>query len=68
VLIGVDGDFRTLMLAADAALQDLQWQSHEGDWPGQLVDEYWDLRPARAPTAGSGSTASRARTRCGETT
>jgi hypothetical protein len=49
VLIGVDGDFRTLMLAADAALQDLQWQSHEGDWPGQKVDEYWDLRASESP-------------------
>ena len=48
VLIGVDGDFRTLMLAADAALQDLQWQS-QGDWPGQLVDEYWDLRASESP-------------------
>jgi hypothetical protein len=48
VLIGVDGDFRTLMLAADPALQDLQWQS-SGDWPGQLVDEYWDLRASESP-------------------
>ena len=44
VLIGVDGDFRTLMLAADAGLEELRWQSHDGDWPGQLIDEYWELR------------------------
>ncbi len=43
VLISVDGDFRRLMISADAALEDLQWQSR-GDWPGQLVDEYWELR------------------------
>jgi len=49
VLIGVDGDFRTLMLAADADLQDLQWQSHGGGWPGQKVDEYWDLRASENP-------------------
>jgi hypothetical protein len=48
VLIGVDGDFRALMLAADGALQELQWRSHEGDWPGQKVDEYWELRASES--------------------
>jgi len=43
-LIGVEGDVRTLMLAADAALEERRWQSPNGQWPGQLVDEYWDLR------------------------
>lgn len=48
VAIGVDGDFRTLMISIDPALQDLQWQS-SGDWPGQLVDRYWDLRADESP-------------------
>jgi hypothetical protein len=43
VLISVEGDFRTLMLDADDALEASAWESH-GAWPGQLVDEYWDLR------------------------
>jgi hypothetical protein len=43
VLIGVEGDFRTLMLDADDALRASGWQSH-GEWPGQLVEEYWDVR------------------------
>lgn len=44
VLLSVDGDVRALMLDADLALQELQWQSPDGQWPGQLVDGYWDLR------------------------
>ena len=44
VLIALDGDFRAQMLDADAALRELGWQSRDGEWPGQLVDEYWDLR------------------------
>lgn len=49
VLIGIGGDFRSHMLAADEALRDLQWQSPDGEWPGQLVDEYWDLRASESP-------------------
>jgi|GEM_PF-5999029 len=48
VLIGVDGDFRALMLATDEGLQELGWQSHPGEWPGQLVEEYWDLRASES--------------------
>ena len=40
----VDGGFRTPMPAVDAGLEELQWQSHDGDWPGQLMDEYGELR------------------------
>jgi hypothetical protein len=43
VLISVEGDFRALMLDADDALRGSEWQS-TGEWPGQLVDEYWALR------------------------
>jgi hypothetical protein len=48
VLISIDGDFRTHMLDADAALSDLGWQSRDGEWPGQLVDDYWDLRASES--------------------
>ena len=44
VLIGIEGDFRTRMLETDLALRDLGWQSPDGEWPGRLVDDYWDLR------------------------
>ena len=43
-LIGVDGDVRATMLDVDVALRALRWQAPDGEWPGQLVDEYWDLR------------------------
>jgi hypothetical protein len=49
VLIGVDGDFRTLMLAVDVDLQERQWRSPDGGWPGQLVDAYWELRASENP-------------------
>lgn len=49
VLVGIDGDFRATMLDADVALLELQWQSDNGEWPGQLVDEYWDLRAGESP-------------------
>ena len=51
-LIGVEGDVRTLMLAADAALEERRWQSPNGQWPGQLVDEYWDLRAGESADGG----------------
>jgi hypothetical protein len=49
VLIGIDGDFRAQMLDADVALSELGWQSGDGEWPGQLVDGYWDLRAGESP-------------------
>lgn len=49
MLIATDGDFRARMLDADDALRMLGWQSPEGEWPGQLVDEYWDLRASESP-------------------
>jgi hypothetical protein len=49
VLIGTDGDFRARMLDLDRSLEELGWLSHDGEWPGQLVDEYWDLRAAESP-------------------
>ena len=49
VLLGIDGDVRKLLLAADVDLRERQWRSHEGEWPGQLVDEYWDLRAGETP-------------------
>lgn len=48
-LIGIDGNFRTQMLDADVALTELGWQPGSGEWPGQLVDEYWDLRASERP-------------------
>lgn len=45
----VDGDFRTLMLDADVALRELAWESGNGEWPGQLVDGYWELRAGESP-------------------
>lgn len=44
VLIAIDGNFRARMLDADVALRELGWESSSGEWPGQLVDDYWDLR------------------------
>lgn len=44
VLLAIDGDFRSQMLDTDEALKRLGWQSRNGEWPGQLVEEYWDLR------------------------
>lgn len=49
VLIGLDGDFRSQMLDADVALEELGWRSLSGEWPGQLVDDYWDLRAGESP-------------------
>ncbi len=49
VLIGIDGDFRTRMLDADVALRGLEWQSRNDEWPGQVVDDYWDLRAGESP-------------------
>ena len=49
VLIAIDGDFRTRMVDADDALRTLGWQSSDGEWPGQLVDEYWGLRASESP-------------------
>ena len=49
VLIGTDGDFRSTMRDVDASLQELGWVSSAGEWPGQLVDRYWDLRAAESP-------------------
>ena len=44
VLIGLDGDFRAQMLDLDSSLRELGWESDNGEWPGGLVDDYWDLR------------------------
>ena len=49
VLIGLDGDFRSQMLDTDVALEELGWRSQSGEWPGQLVDDYWDLRAGESP-------------------
>lgn len=51
-LVGFDGDFRATMAELDTELAGLGWESFDGEWPGQLVDGYWDLR---AGESGDGS-------------
>lgn len=48
VLIAIGGDFRTQMLDADEGLTGLGWEARHGQLPGQLVDEYWDLRASES--------------------
>lgn len=48
VLIGFDGDFRNQMLLFDGSLAELGWESDDGEWPGDLIDEYWELREGEA--------------------
>lgn len=49
VLVGLDGDFRARMLELDGWLQQSGWQSRDGEWPGALVDAYWDLHRGESP-------------------
>ena len=49
VLIGLDGDFRAQMLQFDKSLRELGWESDNGEWPGGLVDDYWELRSGEGP-------------------
>jgi hypothetical protein len=49
-LVGFDGDFRAQMLDLDARLAAIGWESTDGNWPGQLVDDYWDMRAAESKT------------------
>jgi hypothetical protein len=44
VLVGLDGDFRAQMLDFDESLRELGWESDNEEWPGGLVNDYWDLR------------------------
>jgi hypothetical protein len=48
-LVGTDGDFRSTMADVDRSLRDLGWDTYEGEWPGQLVNRYWELRAGEDP-------------------
>lgn len=43
-MVGLDGNFRAQMLELDVSLEKVGWKSTDGEWPGQLVDRYWDFR------------------------
>lgn len=48
-LVGTDGDFRSTMTDVDRSLRDLGWETNDGEWPGQLVNRYWELRAGEHP-------------------